>query len=383
MELPECVVVVEDCCPTFLDDGDGALEIKSEQQPNIKNEPSSPEENCLSAVNSNGLTTYSFDIVAVAIKTEADVDEHVTHNDSTNCALSERWTRKKDELIKHFNIQECFVNIIDCQIISPISSQNDEIVNIDVDNFVQVHKNDKPVGIVDENNNDLNNSINMCLPECDVRMMDCCCEVQRTIGMKHDVNAEDITENLSDQSRKETRTMSYDMVDNDLENDGKNEFSLSNESISMIKKLLEKLERKSDEISFRINSNSKFFFVSHGIQKVHQKRETVFEETSFYFLHQNQQQQYLINKYGHILHLFKITSNSMLSLFLLCSRTNVDYQVVGTILCNKYNDHTNVLKEALVEFKEINEFWKPKYLMIDPDESILSAVNNVFPGRSI
>ena len=35
----------------------------------------------------------------------------------------------------------------------------------DVDNFVQVHKNDKPVGIVDENNNDLNNSINMCLPE--------------------------------------------------------------------------------------------------------------------------------------------------------------------------------------------------------------------------
>ena len=54
--------------------------------------------------------------------------------------------------------------------------------------------------------------------------------------------------------------------------------------------------------------------------------------------------------------------------------------MVGTILCNKYNDHAKVLKEALTEFKEINEFWKPKYLVIDPSEAMESVVKEIFPG---
>eukprot|EP00111_Clytia_hemisphaerica_P014512 TCONS_00042724-protein len=103
-------------------------------------------------------------------------------------------------------------------------------------------------------------------------------------------------------------------------------------------------------------------------------------------LHQSEPQQYLLNKYGSTIHIVEIKAEDYgfniigVSLFVLFVRTNVDYQVVGTILCNRYNNHTKVLKEALTEFKEINEFWKPKYLMIDPSESMVAAVKDVFPG---
>ena len=104
-----------------------------------------------------------------------------------------------------------------------------------------------------------------------------------------------------------------------------------------------------------------------------------------YLLYQSKAQQYLLNKYGMFVHLTEVKPQKGqrpfgISLFLICVRTNVDYQVVGTILCNKYNDHAKVLKEALTEFKEINEFWKPKYLVIDPSEAMESVVKEIFPG---
>ena len=104
-----------------------------------------------------------------------------------------------------------------------------------------------------------------------------------------------------------------------------------------------------------------------------------------YLLYQSKAQQYLLNKYGMFVHLTEVKPQKGqrpfgISFFLICVRTNVDYQVVGTILCNKYNDHAKVLKEALTEFKEINEFWKPKYLVIDPSEAMESVVKEIFPG---
>ena len=104
-----------------------------------------------------------------------------------------------------------------------------------------------------------------------------------------------------------------------------------------------------------------------------------------YLFHQSKSQQYLLKKYGIFVHLTEVKSQKGqrpfgISLFLICVRTNVDYQVVGTILCNKYNNHTKVLKEALTEFKKINKFWKPKYLMIDPSEAMISVVEELFSG---
>ena len=103
--------------------------------------------------------------------------------------------------------------------------------------------------------------------------------------------------------------------------------------------------------------------------------------------YQSKCQQSLLSKYGSFVYISQVKPQKIgsrtiaVSLFLICVRTNVDYQVVGTILCNKYNDHKKVLKEALAEFKEINKFRKPKYLMIDPSEAISSVVEELFPGK--
>ena len=118
-------------------------------------------------------------------------------------------------------------------------------------------------------------------------------------------------------------------------------------------------------------------------------KEPVSKVQNMYLFYQSQTHQYLLNRYGYFAHLVEVKPKhtngrtTAFSLFLICVRTNVDCQVVGTILCNKYNDHTKVLKEALTEFKEINEFWKPKYLMIDPSRAIISVVEELFPGSFI
>ena len=103
-----------------------------------------------------------------------------------------------------------------------------------------------------------------------------------------------------------------------------------------------------------------------------------------YLFYQSKSHQYLLNRYGIFAYITQVKPQKLgyrVSLFLICVRTNVDCQVVGTILCNKYTDHTKVLKEALTEFKEINEFWKPRYLMIDPSEAMVSAVEELFPSK--
>uniref|UniRef100_A0A7M5X5H9 Uncharacterized protein n=1 Tax=Clytia hemisphaerica TaxID=252671 RepID=A0A7M5X5H9_9CNID len=107
----------------------------------------------------------------------------------------------------------------------------------------------------------------------------------------------------------------------------------------------------------------------------------------FLLFHQSQSQQYLLNRYGSFVYITEVQPKSIgykaangVATFLIYVRTNVDCQVVGTILCNKYNDHAQVLKEALTEFKEINEFWRPKYLMIDPSDAMVNSVGEVFPG---
>ena len=105
-----------------------------------------------------------------------------------------------------------------------------------------------------------------------------------------------------------------------------------------------------------------------------------------YLFHQTTKQRYLLNRYGEVVIIIEIKPKPCgfraiaVSLFLICVRTNVDCQVVGTVLCNKYNDHAKVLKDALIEFKEINELWKPKYLMIEPSETMVSVVHDLFPG---
>ena len=103
----------------------------------------------------------------------------------------------------------------------------------------------------------------------------------------------------------------------------------------------------------------------------------------FLFLYQTLYQQILLRRYGSILFITEIIPRGSrgplaVSMYLLAVRTNVDYQVVGTILINEYNDNTKSLKCCLSRFNNWNISWKPKYLMIDSNDALVSTVKGLF-----
>lgn len=106
----------------------------------------------------------------------------------------------------------------------------------------------------------------------------------------------------------------------------------------------------------------------------------------FEFFHQTLFQQVVLLKYGQVLFISEIVPNNCtgralsVSMYLLLVRTNVDYQVVGTVLMNKYNNHCEVLRCILLRFKEINKLWNPRLLMIDPKDDLISIATELFPG---
>ena len=110
------------------------------------------------------------------------------------------------------------------------------------------------------------------------------------------------------------------------------------------------------------------------------------ETKKFVYLYQTRVQQGLLQRYGSILFIKEIVPKEFdegalaVVMYLLAVRTNVDYQVVGTILMNECNNHTEVLKCTLSRFKIFNEFWNPKYLMIDPKDALISSIKELFPG---
>eukprot|EP00111_Clytia_hemisphaerica_P000501 TCONS_00001499-protein len=223
--------------------------------------------------------------------------------------------------------------------------------------------------------------------ECRVELNDC-------LRNEKDKTVENGSDNSICVDKNEENMESFVEDEND-------ENLLSNRTISRIKKHFTHLEKGGDEISFRIvlKSNSRFYYKTCGIQKIHENPHQLdeimfFEETSsqpnirliteLYALTQNQSQQYLINKYPTILFISQIqTVDCIFSLFLLYVRTNVDCQIVGTILCNNNNNQAKVLKEALTEFKKINSFWTPKYVVIDPNQVILNTAEEVFPDSEL
>ncbi|XP_066927022.1 uncharacterized protein [Clytia hemisphaerica] len=103
----------------------------------------------------------------------------------------------------------------------------------------------------------------------------------------------------------------------------------------------------------------------------------------FVLFHQSPQQQYLLNRYGSIVFITEVqptetgTRALTVRLFLMLVRTNVDYQVVGTILMDRFNG--NGLHEGLVKCREKNEAWMPRYFMVDLNEELLLSVRDLFP----
>jgi hypothetical protein len=98
------------------------------------------------------------------------------------------------------------------------------------------------------------------------------------------------------------------------------------------------------------------------------------------FVHQTRQQKRLLQRYGSTVFLDATYKSTLydLPLFFLAVKTNVDFQIVGTFICE--DESTESIEEALVIFKEQNESWKHSFFLTDFDESEIAALEHVFPG---
>ncbi|XP_041373785.1 uncharacterized protein LOC121386837, partial [Gigantopelta aegis] len=99
------------------------------------------------------------------------------------------------------------------------------------------------------------------------------------------------------------------------------------------------------------------------------------------FVHQTHWQQHLLNKYGNEICLLDATYKTMryaLPLFFVCVKTNVDYKVVGTFICQCEDSFS--IKEALHILKSWNSKWSPSYFMTDYSEAEINAIESVFQG---
>lgn len=73
------------------------------------------------------------------------------------------------------------------------------------------------------------------------------------------------------------------------------------------------------------------------------------------------------------------TTRYALLLFFLVVKTNVDYQIVATFICE--GESTKSILEALSFIKSHNPDWIPSYFMTDYSDAEINAINTLFPGK--
>ena len=116
------------------------------------------------------------------------------------------------------------------------------------------------------------------------------------------------------------------------------------------------------------------------------KRKEERKVHSFVFCHQTSQQQRLIKRYSNVAYLVEIetilTTKRILTyrMYALVVQTNVDFQVVCIIIVSKQRKEG--LVEGLTLFREWNNTWNPKYLLVDFSDAIFDAVLRIFPGMA-
>uniref|UniRef100_A0A9J8CJY9 ZSWIM1/3 RNaseH-like domain-containing protein n=1 Tax=Cyprinus carpio carpio TaxID=630221 RepID=A0A9J8CJY9_CYPCA len=100
---------------------------------------------------------------------------------------------------------------------------------------------------------------------------------------------------------------------------------------------------------------------------------------TFLFVHQSQEQQRLLKRYGDMVLLDATyrTTKYALPLFLVVVRTNVGYKPVAEFICE--NESIIAISEALSLIKKWNDAWNPKYFMTDYCEQEYQALQLVFP----
>lgn len=103
---------------------------------------------------------------------------------------------------------------------------------------------------------------------------------------------------------------------------------------------------------------------------------------SLLFVYQSAWQRNLLHRYGTELILLDATYRTTryaLPLFFLVVKTNIDYQIVGTFVCE--SESVLAITEALKVIAEWNPGFKPSHCMTDYCLEEINAVEEVFPGR--
>ena len=102
---------------------------------------------------------------------------------------------------------------------------------------------------------------------------------------------------------------------------------------------------------------------------------------SLLFVYQTHWQQHLLARYGNELVFLDATyrtSKYALPLFFLVVKTNVDYQIVATFVCE--SECTETIEEALSILKEWNPNFSPTLFMTDYSNEEIAAIESLFKG---
>ena len=100
------------------------------------------------------------------------------------------------------------------------------------------------------------------------------------------------------------------------------------------------------------------------------------------FIYQSKEQRDLLKRYGEELCLLDATYRTteyVFPLFILCVKTNVDYQPVAIFVTE--NETRATITEALSIIKEWNPDFKPTFFMTDYCSEEINALEDVFPGK--
>ena len=105
---------------------------------------------------------------------------------------------------------------------------------------------------------------------------------------------------------------------------------------------------------------------------------------SLLFVYQEQWMKRLLKRYGNEICLLDATYKTTryaLPLFFVVVKTNVDYQVVGTFVCE--GESTDNIFAALKILKSWNPEWNPLYSMVDCCSEEINAIEKLFPGMCL
>ena len=103
---------------------------------------------------------------------------------------------------------------------------------------------------------------------------------------------------------------------------------------------------------------------------------------SLLFVYQTKWQKHMLARYGNEMAFLDATYRTTryaLPLFFLVVKTNVDYQVVGTFVCE--GESTDTITEALNVLKKWNPDLSPTFFMTDYSNEEINAIESLFKGN--